>query len=102
MTAATFQAINPTTGSAFGDKISEMSASDVSGLISKAVATKTAFAATTPKERAAALRAIGDAIEASREKLIEITMQETALPNGRLTGELSRTVFQLEQFAKLV
>ena len=26
----------------------------------------------------------------------------TALPNGRLTGELSRTVFQLEQFAKLV
>ena len=29
-------------------------------------------------------------------------MKETALPNGRLTGELSRTVFQLEQFAKMV
>ena len=29
-------------------------------------------------------------------------MKETALPNGSLTGELSRTVFQLEQFAKLV
>ena len=102
MTASTLQAIDPTTGLAFGDQIAEMSASDVSGLISKAVATKNSFAATTPKERAAALRAIGEAIEASREKLIEITMRETALPNGRLTGELSRTVFQLEQFAKLV
>ena len=102
MTATTFQAIDPTTGIAFGDQITEMSASDVAGLISKAVATKNSFAATTPKERAAALRAIGEAIESSREKLIEITMRETALPNGRLTGELSRTVFQLEQFAKLV
>ncbi len=55
MSATTFQAIDPTTGLAFGDQIAEMSASDVSGLISKAVATKSAFAATTPKERAAAL-----------------------------------------------
>ena len=102
MTASTFQAVDPTTGSGFGDLITEMSASDVSGLISKAVATKSAFAATTPKERAAALRAIGSEIEARREKLIEVAMRETALPNGRLTGELSRTVFQLEQFAKLV
>ena len=75
MTTTTFQAIDPTTGATFGDQIAEMSASDVSGLISKAVATKSAFAATTPKERAAALRAIGEAIEASREKLIEITMK---------------------------
>ena len=102
MTASTFQGIDPTTGTAFGDAITEMSASDVSGLISKAVATKSAFAATTPKDRAAILRAIGAEIEARREKLIEIGMRETALPNGRLTGELSRTVFQLEQFAKLV
>lgn len=102
MSASTFQAVDPTTGTAFGDQISEMSASDVAGLISKAVATKSAFAKTSPKERAAALRAIAESIEASREKLVEITMRETALPNGRLTGELSRTVFQLEQFAKLV
>ena len=100
--AATFQAISPNTGLGFGDQITEMSASDVSGLISKAVATKSAFAATTPIERAAALRAIGAEIESRREKLIEVGMSETALPNGRLTGELSRTVFQLEQFAKLV
>ena len=102
MTASTFQAVDPTTGSAFGDPITEMSASDVSGLISKAVATKSAFAATSPKDRAAALRAIGIEIEARREKLVEAAMRETALPNGRLTGELSRTIFQLEQFAKLV
>ncbi len=102
MTTTTFQGIDPTTGEAFGDQFSEMSASDVSGLVSKAVAAKSAFANTTPKVRAAALRAIGAAIEESREKLIEVTMRETALPNARLSGELSRTVFQLEQFAKLV
>ena len=102
MTAPTFQGIDPTTGEEFGDQFSEMSASDVSGLVSKAVAAKSAFANTTPKVRAAALRAIGAAIEESREKLIEVTMRETALPNARLSGELSRTVFQLEQFAKLV
>jgi hypothetical protein len=48
MTSSTFQAVSPTTGLGFGDQITEMSASDVSGLISKAVATKSAFAATTP------------------------------------------------------
>ena len=75
MTASTFQAVDPTTGSAFGDPITEMSASDVSGLISKAVATKSSFAATSPKERAAILRAIGREIEARREKLIEVGIE---------------------------
>jgi 2,5-dioxopentanoate dehydrogenase len=102
MTSSTFQAVDPTTGTAFGEQIAEASASDVAGLISRAVATTSSMANTTPVQRAAMLRAIAESIENSREKLIEITMRETALPNGRLTGELSRTVFQLEQFAKLV
>jgi NADP-dependent aldehyde dehydrogenase len=95
----TFQAVDPTTGEKFGASFNESSAQDVVDAITKAAKTKIAFAATSPAKRAAILRAIGAAIESRREKLIEVTMKETALPSGRLTGELSRTVFQLEQFA---
>ena len=102
MTQATFQAIDPTTGATFGETIQEMSKSDVENLINKAAQQKSALATTSPKDRAALLRNIAAAVESKREKLIEVTMKETALPNGRLTGELSRTVFQLEQFANMV
>lgn len=102
MSKATFQAIDPTTGATFGDAIHEMDQSEVNELIKKAAAQKTKLAATSPAERATLLRNIAAAVESNREKLIEVTMKETALPNGRLTGELSRTVFQLEQFAKMV
>ena len=102
MTQATFQAIDPTTGTTFGDSIHEMSKSEVEALIKKAAAQKNKLAATSPTERATLLRNIAAAVESKREQLIEVTMKETALPNGRLTGELSRTVFQLEQFAKMV
>ena len=102
MTAATFQAIDPSTGAPFGDPIKEMDKSEVNALIEKAAAQKDALAKTSPSQRAALLRSIAAAVESKREQLIEVTMRETALPNGRLTGELSRTVFQLEQFAKYV
>jgi NADP-dependent aldehyde dehydrogenase len=102
MTQATYQAIDPTTGTPFGDAINEMGKSEVESLITKAANQKAKLAATSPLERAAILRAIAAAVESKREQLIEVTMKETALPNGRLTGELSRTVFQLEQFAKMV
>ena len=102
MTQSTYQAIDPTTGEAFGNLINEMGKSEVESLISRANNQREKLAASTPKERAAILRAIATAVESKREELIAITMKETALPNGRLTGELSRTVFQLEQFAKMV
>ena len=102
MTSATFQAIDPTSGAPFGEAIKEMDQSKVNSLIEKAAAQKDVLAKSSPSKRAALLRAIAASVESKREKLIEVTMKETALPNGRLTGELSRTVFQLEQFAKLV
>ena len=102
MTQSTYQAIDPTTGEAFGNLINEMGKSEVESLISRANNQREKLAASTPQERAAILRSIATVVESKREELIEITMKETALPNGRLTGELSRTVFQLEQFAKMV
>jgi NADP-dependent aldehyde dehydrogenase len=100
--SATFQGIDPTTGTPFGDNFTEHTTGEINSIIEKAAATKATFGATSPEKRAAILRSIAKQVEAKREALIEVTMKETALPNGRLTGELSRTVFQLEQFAKLV
>ena len=46
MTAATFQAIDPSTGAPFGDPIKEMDKSEVNALIEKAAAQKDALAKT--------------------------------------------------------
>ena len=87
MTNATFQAIDPTTGSNFGSPITEMGKNEIEALINSAAAQKQSLAKTTPVERAALLRNIAASVEARREQLIEVTMKETALPNGRLTED---------------
>lgn len=53
-------------------------------------------------ERARFLRRIGQGILDLGDALIERTMAETGLPKGRLEGERSRTVGQLEMFAAIV
>ena len=69
MSATTFLAIDPTTGSTFGDPIAEMSKETVQGLISKAAKQKSALAQSSPAKRAELLRAIAAAVESKREKL---------------------------------
>ena len=61
-----------------------------------------AHAATTPAERAALLRAMADHLDAAAPELIAIAAEESHLPDGRLTGELARTTFQLRFFADQV
>ncbi len=48
------------------------------------------------------LRAVADALDARRADLVAVAMEESHLPEGRLTGELARTTFQLRLFADLV
>jgi alpha-ketoglutaric semialdehyde dehydrogenase len=55
-----------------------------------------------PSERAAFLRAIATEIEKLGDELVERATAETALPNGRITGERGRTTGQLRMFADLV
>lgn len=52
--------------------------------------------------RASFLNEIAIQIELHREKLVPVAMEESHLPEGRLQGELSRTVNQLKMFADLV
>ena len=54
----------------------------------------------TRDERAAWMDAIADALEANREELVPLAMEESNLPDARLNGELSRTSFQLRLLAQ--
>jgi len=98
----TFTSVNPATGQAVGEPIAENNFEEVSAAIAAANKVKEKFAATTPTQRAALLNAIADSIESQKEKLADISNQETALPIARVTGEVMRTVIQIRAFAELV
>jgi acyl-CoA reductase-like NAD-dependent aldehyde dehydrogenase len=49
----------------------------------------------SPVTRQAWLDAVADAVEANADELVALAHDETHLPVGRLTGELTRTAFQL-------
>ncbi|KAA9394901.1 aldehyde dehydrogenase (NADP(+)) [Kocuria coralli] len=57
---------------------------------------------TARAERARALHAVADALDANAELLIEIAKAETHLADARLTGEVKRTTFQLRLFAEVL
>lgn len=67
-----------------------------------AAAAAPVLAATTPRDRAAWLRAIADALDAESAALVPLAMHESHLLEQRLTGELTRTTFQLRLFAELL
>lgn len=51
------------------------------------------------EERARWLQAAADALAHNREELVEVGQRDTHLPEGRLNGELTRTIFQLQLLA---
>ena len=98
----TFRAVKPIDGTPYGVEIPENSKDEVDSLIRKAAASSNSIANQTPKERALLLRTIAAEIEASRASLIESACAETALPEARIGGEITRTTVQFELFARLV
>src|ERR687896_459361 len=54
---------------------------------------------TAPDERARLLRAAADALDAAAGELVPIAMEESSLPQARLTGEVARSSGQLRLFA---
>ncbi|GAA4618605.1 aldehyde dehydrogenase (NADP(+)) [Saccharopolyspora hordei] len=61
-----------------------------------------AFGAQSPATRAGQVRAVADALDAAAGELIPLAMEESRLSEGRLTGELKRTTFQLRLFADVL
>lgn len=94
---STFRAVNPHTAEEFGPEIEGATSAQVSEIIEAAHAPLL-----SPKDRSSLLSNIATAIEADRAAIVDIAMQESGLPEARLNGELTRTVFQINTFAKLV
>ncbi|MDA0830641.1 MAG: aldehyde dehydrogenase (NADP(+)) [Proteobacteria bacterium] len=97
-----FHAMNPATGTELPEPFYIATPEDIDRAASLAAEAFPVYAATSPTERAAFLRAIADEMEASRSDIAARVPLETALPEGRANGELGRTIGQLRMFADLV
>lgn len=75
---------------------------ELEAVVASAAAAAPAYAALTPTERARALVALADALDAAKPRLVEIAMRETGLTEARLNGEVARTAVQLRLFAETV
>jgi NADP-dependent aldehyde dehydrogenase len=75
------------------------STSSLDEILAAASAARQPWARQSAVERAAVLRAVADALDAAGGTLVPIAEEETHLPTARLTGELTRTTFQLRLHA---
>jgi NADP-dependent aldehyde dehydrogenase len=74
---------------------------ELTTMLDAAAAAAPATAAATPGERAHWLDAVADALDVAAEELVPLAERETAIPAGRLTGEVARTTGQLRLFAEV-
>jgi alpha-ketoglutaric semialdehyde dehydrogenase len=98
----TFRAANPIDGSSVGAEITDHTEADVNSFIERAAAVSHQISDLSPQKHSKLLRTIAIHIEKSRETLIATACKETALPEGRIGGEVTRTTVQFERFAELV
>ncbi|MDB5578396.1 MAG: NADP-dependent fatty aldehyde dehydrogenase, partial [Bradyrhizobium sp.] len=98
----TFTAVSPATGEPIGPTFSQATPDDVDQACALASAASHSFAEMAPSARADFLDAIGDAIAAIGEPLIQTAVLETALPRMRIEGERARTINQLRLFADVL
>lgn len=75
---------------------------EIDAAVEKAVQAFSIYRSIKPAQRARFLRSIADEIEALGSELIQRAMQESGLPEGRVTGERGRTTGQLRLFAELI
>ncbi len=97
----TIQATDPATGESFGPAFPVASSADIDRAFSAASGVDSSFRADSGL-RAAFLEGIAQRLEETKGDLIACASKETALPAGRLAGELVRTQSQLRMFAELV
>ncbi len=98
----TFYAFNPQNGEQLPTAFCEGTSADVDKAAQLAKNNFDAFRNLDIQKRALFLDTIADEIMALGDALITRTMQETGLPQPRLTGERGRTVNQLKLFAQVV
>ena len=99
---ARFHGIDPSRGVALEPEFVGADLEQVSLAAELAASAAPAFAAISPHNRAAFLRAIADELTADGAAIVERAQLETGLPKPRLEGELARTTGQLRLFADVV
>lgn len=82
--------------------VTATTATELEEILAAAQQAAAPFAALRPAARADVLDVVADALDAAAETLIPIAMAETNLAEGRLTGELKRTTFQLRIFGEVL
>jgi 2,5-dioxopentanoate dehydrogenase len=100
--SATFYGENPATGKKLEPVFYEASQKEINEAIEKASEAFQLYRNKPGKEKADFLEAIADEIIALDTSLITRAMEESGLPEARLTGERGRTVGQLKLFAQLL
>jgi NADP-dependent aldehyde dehydrogenase len=97
-----FKATNPATGSFLEPSFHEATLSEIDQAVQLADVSFQQYRAKTGNEKAIFLEAIADELVGLGEVLLQRAMEETGLPEARLTGERGRTVNQLKLFANLL
>lgn len=80
----------------------EATVAEIDKAVSLAAQSFDAFRNTPTAAKITFLETLAEAISASKDLLVNIAMQETSLPQGRLEGEVQRTINQIKLFASLL
>jgi NADP-dependent aldehyde dehydrogenase len=99
---STIDSIDPTTGSVVESVAGVTTDAQVDEITARAAAAAPIFVAAGREFRSRLLRAIAGELESIREDIVRVGTRETALPEARLNGELTRTVYQARLFADVV
>jgi NADP-dependent aldehyde dehydrogenase len=96
------QGYDPRTGKPAGEPVAETTEAAVDEIAAAAGGARAPWEAAGPAGRARALAAVADALDARAADLVAIADTETALGEGRLTGEVARTTAQLRLFCEVL
>lgn len=99
---STFTAFNPRTGAPDGRTFAEATPDDIRAAAARAAAAHQRWRAVPARDRAKALRALGNALMDARDAIIATVDREAALGEARINSELARTVGQLHAFGDLL
>ena len=97
-----FKAIDPSTGNFIPGEFARVTEEEIAEIMNKSSAAFEIYRKFSGIRKAEFLEAIAEEIINLGQTLIDRTVAETGLPEGRIIGERGRTVGQLEMFAKLL
>ncbi|MGI8307358.1 aldehyde dehydrogenase (NADP(+)) [Saccharopolyspora hattusasensis] len=89
-------------GTLTATRIPDTTQAELDTVLRRAADAAEPFGAQSPAARARQLVAVADALDAAASELVPLAMAESNLSEGRLTGELKRTTFQLRLFAEVL